>query len=196
MGVVTFNEDGSWAIKPWGDVFAEMRAEDERQARLHPSDPEHRKMFCYSGDDEVEIYWGGYRYSYDLAQIERPEDLLWMIHHLTQKQWPGMTAKRVGLLIAGISQRKGWPLYGCVPLPHEMPKPSDPKGEREKMTQAIRYRVLTRDGHRCRCCGATVSTGAVLHIDHIVPVSKGGLTEIRNLQTLCAACNFGKRDMA
>lgn len=34
--------------------------------------------------------------------------------------------------------------------------------------------------------------GIVLHVDHIVPVSRGGLSEMDNLQTLCATCNFGK----
>ena len=30
--------------------------------------------------------------------------------------------------------------------------------------------------------------GVRLHVDHIVPVSKGGKTEMHNLQTLCEAC--------
>jgi 5-methylcytosine-specific restriction endonuclease McrA len=33
-----------------------------------------------------------------------------------------------------------------------------------------------------------------LHIDHIVPVSKGGASEMDNLQTLCFDCNEGKKN--
>ncbi len=35
-----------------------------------------------------------------------------------------------------------------------------------------------------------------LHIDHVVPVSRGGLTEPENLQTLCAPCNLRKGNRA
>lgn len=63
--------------------------------------------------------------------------------------------------------------------------------ERAKMTDAIRVDVFRRDGHTCRYCGAR-PPAVVLHVDHIVPVSRGGLTEMNNLQTLCASCNLGK----
>ncbi len=196
MGSVKFDSDGNWTITPWEEVFARMQAEDERQARLAPHDPEHRKMFTYSEDKEtLLIYWGGYEYPYEMDRLNRPEDVLWLIHHLSEKTWKGMTVARIGLLVASVAQKKGWPAYDRVPLPHEMPKPSfSVEAEREKMTPALRYQVLRRDGHRCRCCGSSVATGSVLHVDHIVPVSRGGETNIRNLQTLCSCCNFGKRD--
>ncbi|MDR3740868.1 MAG: HNH endonuclease [Terracidiphilus sp.] len=55
--------------------------------------------------------------------------------------------------------------------------------------------VLMRDGARCRLCGASPSSGAQLHIDHVVPWSKGGKTVIENLQVLCEKCNVGKSDL-
>jgi len=64
--------------------------------------------------------------------------------------------------------------------------------EREKMTPTIRYKVMQRDGGRCRMCGHSADDGARLHVDHIKPVSKGGKTVIENLQTLCDICNYGK----
>lgn len=64
--------------------------------------------------------------------------------------------------------------------------------ERRRMTKHLRYEVLKRDGFRCRFCGATADDGAQLHVDHIIPISKGGRTEIDNLQTLCLECNLGK----
>jgi HNH endonuclease/Homing endonuclease associated repeat len=56
----------------------------------------------------------------------------------------------------------------------------------------LRYQILERDGYRCRLCGAGAEEGAKLHIDHIVPVSKGGGSEPDNLRVLCAECNVGK----
>lgn len=57
-----------------------------------------------------------------------------------------------------------------------------------------RVRVFDRDNYTCQMCGATVEDGAKLHIDHIIPVSKGGTNELDNLQTLCFECNLGKSD--
>lgn len=66
--------------------------------------------------------------------------------------------------------------------------------ERKKMSASLRYDVLKRDGFKCKICGATADDGAKLHVDHIIPISKGGKTEMDNLQTLCERCNLGKSD--
>lgn len=68
------------------------------------------------------------------------------------------------------------------------------KIERSKMNNSLRYDVLQRDGFRCRICGRTSNDGVKLHVDHIIPVAKGGKTELSNLRTLCDICNSGKRD--
>jgi hypothetical protein len=54
-----------------------------------------------------------------------------------------------------------------------------------------RFFVLKRDHYRCRLCGGS---GVALEVDHIVPVARGGTDALPNLQTLCLACNRGKRD--
>jgi hypothetical protein len=61
---------------------------------------------------------------------------------------------------------------------------------------AMRYRVLVRDRFRCQICGRSPanSIGVELHIDHIVPWSKGGLNTEENLRALCVDCNLGKGD--
>lgn len=61
----------------------------------------------------------------------------------------------------------------------------------------LRYKVLKRDNYKCRICGASPAKNPSieLHVDHIVPWSKGGETVIDNLQTLCANCNLGKSDL-
>ncbi|MBQ7300330.1 MAG: HNH endonuclease [Clostridia bacterium] len=64
--------------------------------------------------------------------------------------------------------------------------------QRSLMTPKLRYEIMTRDGHRCVICGRDASDGVKLHVDHIVPVSKGGMTVASNLRTLCEECNLGK----
>jgi HNH endonuclease len=56
------------------------------------------------------------------------------------------------------------------------------------ISPGIRAAVLDRDGHRCSYCGSTYN----LSIDHIIPVAKGGTSNIENLCTLCSYCNTSK----
>ena len=66
--------------------------------------------------------------------------------------------------------------------------------ERNRITAGVRSKVLARDNYRCQHCGISAALGAVLHVDHIIPVSKGGTSDTDNLQTLCQDCNLGKSD--
>ena len=66
------------------------------------------------------------------------------------------------------------------------------QAERAKMSLSLRYDVLKRDRFRCQICGATQADGVKLHVDHIVPIARGGKTELSNLRTLCDRCNLGK----
>lgn len=61
----------------------------------------------------------------------------------------------------------------------------------------LRYLVMRRDRFCCVKCGCSPATqpGTVLVIDHILPWSSGGETEIGNLQTLCQVCNSGKSNL-
>lgn len=61
----------------------------------------------------------------------------------------------------------------------------------------LRWHVLKRDRFTCCACGAspTLTPGVELHVDHIVPWSKGGETLLENLQTLCSVCNLGKSNV-
>lgn len=66
-----------------------------------------------------------------------------------------------------------------------------------KISDKLRYQVLKRDNFKCCACGASPAKdpSIELHIDHIVPWSKGGETKADNLQTLCSKCNLGKSDI-
>ncbi len=61
----------------------------------------------------------------------------------------------------------------------------------------LRWHVLQRDRFTCCACGASpaLALGVELHVDHIVPWSKGGETVLENLQTLCSVCNLGKSNV-
>lgn len=65
---------------------------------------------------------------------------------------------------------------------------------RKPLSGKKRLDVLERDDYRCQMCGAKVEDGVKLHIDHIIPVSKGGSNDMDNLQVLCHKCNLAKHD--
>lgn len=67
-------------------------------------------------------------------------------------------------------------------------------GQRALMTSKLRQHIKERDGYTCKHCGASLEQEPhlLLEIDHIIPVSKGGLTTEDNLQTLCWRCNRSK----
>ncbi len=77
-------------------------------------------------------------------------------------------------------------------------KPKPPRTEenfyRSLAWRQLRYLALKNSGGGCNCCGAQASQGAILHVDHIKPISK--FPELRlsldNVQVLCEDCNVGK----
>lgn len=73
-----------------------------------------------------------------------------------------------------------------------LPKKTVKNKSKRNIPLGMRYKILKRDGFKCVACGQSASDGAKLHIDHIIPFSLGGLTELNNLQTLCSECNISK----
>ncbi|GHV38029.1 hypothetical protein FACS1894187_16180 [Synergistales bacterium] len=54
------------------------------------------------------------------------------------------------------------------------------------------WNILARDKWTCVSCGRSAKDGVTLHVDHIIPRSRGGTNDQDNLQTLCMKCNIGK----
>ncbi|WP_216911861.1 HNH endonuclease [Nocardia noduli] len=61
--------------------------------------------------------------------------------------------------------------------------------ERPPISAKLRHDVLGRDGYSCRYCGYD---GPVLEIEHVVPIAKGGATNLSNLVAACGPCNRKK----
>lgn len=67
-------------------------------------------------------------------------------------------------------------------------------GQRALMTSNLRERIKVRDNYTCKICSLSTKdeNNLLLEIDHIIPLSKGGITSEHNLQTLCWKCNRTK----
>ena len=68
------------------------------------------------------------------------------------------------------------------------------KRRKQHIPKRLRYQIFEKDKFCCVSCGRGPRThrGLVLHVDHIIPESKGGRTSPNNLQTMCQDCNEGK----
>lgn len=70
---------------------------------------------------------------------------------------------------------------------------------RESLTKRlgkVGLMIRERDGHACQYCGATeASSGAKLHLDHLLPRSAGGADVAGNLVVACRSCNSARHDM-
>jgi 5-methylcytosine-specific restriction enzyme A len=57
---------------------------------------------------------------------------------------------------------------------------------------AIRKRVMERDGWLCQPCKRAGRPRTGSEVDHVVPLSEGGSNDPANLQTICTPCHESK----
>ena len=76
--------------------------------------------------------------------------------------------------------------------------------KKDRIEKTTRYKILDRQGWKCKQCGVKLKfnkhslfKGQVAHIDHIFPQALkkeylGFIGNVNNLQALCPSCNFKK----
>lgn len=89
------------------------------------------------------------------------------------------------------------PTYNQESFPKAVRKKEQNHKTARDIDLRLRFKVMKRDNFKCCACGASPAKdpSVELHVDHIIPWSKGGETVIENLQTLCSKCNLGKSDL-
>ena len=63
--------------------------------------------------------------------------------------------------------------------------------DKERIPKNLRRMVIERDGLRCVYCDEDL-VGAEVHLDDVIPESRGGPTNYENLQVTCRKCNLAK----
>ena len=109
------------------------------------------------------------------------------------------TVRRAAVLIlkerAEISERGDWALHAeslTMPRPVVIRLVTYVKIPRDAHRRKITRRaVFARDRWTCQYCGSERSS---LTVDHVIPRSKGGVSEWENIVTCCAPCNRRKGD--
>ena len=63
--------------------------------------------------------------------------------------------------------------------------------KKQRIPTNVRRWVIERDGLHCVYCDEDL-TDQEVHLDHVIPESKGGPTTFDNLQVTCRRCNISK----
>lgn len=63
--------------------------------------------------------------------------------------------------------------------------------KKDYIPKNLRKSVIERDGYYCVYCDDDLKDQEI-HLDHIIPESRGGTTTRDNLQVTCRKCNLSK----
>lgn len=63
-----------------------------------------------------------------------------------------------------------------------------------KLRHFIRKQLIAKNGAVCAICGQPITDMKDCTIDHIIPLSHGGLTTLENCQLAHRQCNIAKGD--
>ncbi|MCY3832418.1 MAG: HNH endonuclease signature motif containing protein [Chloroflexi bacterium] len=81
--------------------------------------------------------------------------------------------------------------FDIMPLPSAPKRATPPQVKRRERRALQRHQrewhrqLAARYGERCANCGAADR----LVLDHVMPIARGGRSQLDNLQLLCATCN-------
>lgn len=108
---------------------------------------------------------------------------------------PACVCQERRLALRYFERRQDISMFGLRQPPEQYIKRENAR-ERSKLTRMrpiIANLLQEMDGPTCAYCGKELA-GSYYEIDHIMPVARGGLTEIRNLVLACPECNRAKGD--
>lgn len=125
--------------------------------------------------------------NHDLSDIVISEDKVEFLLPLNANTW---------VISIQIIQGDGSLLFDAIIAPEQITEQENTKsgkyGKPRSITKKMRFMVLKKCNYKCVICGRGAIDGAMLVIDHIHPVSRGGTRDMSNLQALCFDCNMGK----
>ncbi|MFN0108147.1 MAG: HNH endonuclease [Blastocatellia bacterium] len=82
-----------------------------------------------------------------------------------------------------------------MPKPRKPSRSRKPAAVRQRPTAAQRRAVENRAGGVCEYCHCLKRfVPEPFNVEHVIPVVRGGKTEIGNLAWACAGCNYHKHD--
>jgi len=171
---------------PWRDLLREVGLEPVPLGRRYTDEE------CF---ENIVALWTHYGRQPNFAELNQPPSAVGSKAYV--RRWGGWR-KALGAFIKHVDEPL--PAISQAPLRQDFPFPSNTASASapRSISLSLRYKVLCRDHFTCVICGRSPAKDhdVVLHIDHIIPWSKGGENVENNLRALCFECNLGKGDKA
>ena len=148
------------------------------------------KVFKDADEDDIYDYYNDLALSGTLDELtERTTEEVFHIMFLNRE-----ILKNFNEHIAGIISSKG--IEEFSPERRRLFK-RDGVLKRSSIPEWVKHAIFHRDKGRCTLCNKDLSGIISLqnqdNYDHIVPLAKGGINDVTNLQLLCKQCNSRKK---
>ncbi len=167
----------------WGDLLREVGLSPVPLGRRYTDDE------CF---ENIVALWTYYGRQPNFAELNQAPSAVGSKAYVIR--WGGWRAA-LGAFIRHVNQPSVSDVLQTVSN-QELPQTSEivPSSAPRSISLSLRYKVLCRDHFRCVICGRSPAKdhSVELHVDHIIPWSKGGQNVEGNLRTLCFDCNLGK----
>lgn len=172
----------------------------EASRRRYEADPDHRQRSASRG-----AKWRAANREDNLANLRKWHeanrarqnekrrvwrlDNLPRVHEYLRRKYATDPAYRANLLAGRSARKKSNRLLGRIYSHNRRARKHAVGGTYSASDVQL---LLELHGHRCanHMCGADLTVG--YHIDHIVPIARGGGNDLSNLQPMCPPCNLRK----
>lgn len=141
-------------------------------------------------DDDISSYFHYLRFQGPYEELlEKMSEEIFFILFLNRH-----TLQRFNLLISHQIQDKELEELNIVDLPFFR---KNGMIKRVNIPRWVQRAVLHRDRGMCVSCNkdlsGQISVGGIGNFDHIIPLAKGGINDVTNIQLLCEKCNKTKQ---
>ena len=122
------------------------------------------------------------------------------VFYRSQTRYRQMNYRRASYRVKSVEYRMNLTLFDIMAIDDELEEIGYEttrekyyaKSQRRLMTRELRRRIIERDNYTCQICGKYMPDEVGLHVDHVIPIKRGGKSVESNLQVLCDKCNLRK----